>query len=240
MKTESAQSRFSTLNPYNSYQNSDKQSGMYEYVPSRISVGHIREAMRLFKARTGRDAKTFLDLGCGKGGVLYTALEAGLEPTGVEISEQLLEIAAQIQNLNIIPDSKKITFIQGNILKWVPDKAYDIVYFYRPLCDVGLFLQFVKHVHRVFPIGQQIIAVSGASDYIGFEHITYDLYVTIDIPAEILRINGRPVVAKFDNYYIFGTGKDYYKVSASRIKEAESGRHVTDFARKLNNFELIN
>jgi SAM-dependent methyltransferase len=243
MKTASAQDRFSMVNPYNSYRNSDVREGMYEYVPSRISVGYIREAMRIFKARTGRNAKTFLDLGCGKGAVLYTALEANLEPTGVEISKELLKIAKQIQNLNIIPDSEKITFIQGNILKWVPDKAYDIVYFFRPLSDAALFLQFVKHVHRVFPIGQQIIAISGVQGYIGFERMertNVELYVTTDIPAEILKINGYPVVAKFDNYYIYGAGKDYYRVSSSRIKEDDSGRHVAGFARKLNNFELIN
>lgn len=230
------------LNPFEPYYNKDRKDGMYEYVPSKIRPDDFNPAKELFKKLNGRDARTFLDLGCGKGGALYSALDAGLIPTGVEISSELIKLAKQIRDLGIIPNSDRLTFIKGDILKWVPDKQYDIVYFYHPLQGEKLHLQFLTHVHKVFPVDQLFVILGGTSGHSGFKPISVknnfrdSLHISVPVPDDITKINGLSVVAKIDTAYIFGYNGKFYKSSDIKV---DNRNQATAHKAEVVNFKLF-
>lgn len=224
----STMQHFNKLNPFVSQENEDRKSGMYPYIPSGIEPQHLKTAMEFFRKHFGRKAKTFLDLGCGKGGAMYSALDAGLIPFGVEISKELLKTAKEIQKSGLIKNAEQLTFIQGDILKWVPDKQYDIVYFYHPLADNDLHDKFVKHTHKSFPIGQMFVIIGGVNSYVGYKYTEKyagrgDIYLSIPIDDSINKINNMPVVAKIDNNFIFGRSGNYYK--AATVHKNGAGRY---------------
>lgn len=238
---QSTASLFEILNPFASYRNKDRRDGMYEYIPSHVTTRVLQTVKRHFRTINGRAARTFLDLGCGKGGAMYTALDAGLIPTGVEISDELLRLARKIQTITFIKDAKKLTFIKGDILKWKPDKQYDIVYFYHPLSDPKLHTQFIQHVYKSFPIGQLFVCIGGVDGHNGFKYISECTCVSIENPVEdkVRYINGNPVVARLDGYYIVNMNGKFYRVKATSLRRSMCGGTTYTTSRKTQiNFEL--
>jgi SAM-dependent methyltransferase len=244
---------FARLNPFAGHRNKDQKKGMYEYIPSCISAGEIKKAVTKFKKLHGRKAETFLDLGCGKGGAMYAALDAGLTPSGVEISKELIHLAKEIQGLGLVKGSEKLTFIQGDILKWVPDKEYDIVYFYHPLSDSKLHEQFVSHVYKSFPIGQLFFIIGGKANHKGFEYLKSTgcdyLFTSVEYkPGNPDCINNLKVVASIDGSYIVQEnflpsigrkpGRLFYKIPVKSVKMDDSLRFSSNKVTPVN-FKLL-
>lgn len=127
------------------------KKGEYPFIPHRVdeSFNYIKESIRLFKQLNNKNPKTFLDLGCGIGNILEIAKLNGLESTGVELNETLINLGKQIR--------PEVNIIHDDILKWIPKQKYDIVWFYKPLCDHMLWNKFLLRFYKRFPNDQIFI-----------------------------------------------------------------------------------
>jgi SAM-dependent methyltransferase len=184
-------------NPFKSDDFPAINKDFYPYITAPgLAEVQIRYAYNWFESIHGTPPKTFIDLGCGLGAVLLVAHSLGLEATGVELNQDYIEQAREIFNKIIITDSDKIKLEQGNILEWIPDQQYDIMYWWTPIFNSDLRDQFHRHILSHCKPGQLIVSRN-----------VYDLYGT-DMkgnryPVEILSeedmvklggVNG-------DNYY---------------------------------------
>jgi SAM-dependent methyltransferase len=157
---------FQSMDPRNG-----RMSGAYGYVPARGAAEVcIRQSQKLFYRLHGRKAKTFLDLGSGKGGVLFQAHELGLKATGVEYSQELVNLANELtQLIGFHKGRKAVKTIAGDILQWVPDTQYDIIYFFRPFYENKMWYEFIRHLMAVFPKNQVVASFFSMDTLPGFK-----------------------------------------------------------------------
>lgn len=146
--------------PFKNHEPKDKMKKVWGYISAGyMAETYIQRAKKLFAERNGREAETFLDMGSGKGGVLLLAHQYGLEATGLEYSQELIDIADKIMQSRKLKGIYKIKTIKGDMMKWVPDKVYDIIYTYWPLQDQMQWLKFLAHLRRVTPSGQIVVSL---------------------------------------------------------------------------------
>ncbi|HEX8843787.1 MAG TPA: class I SAM-dependent methyltransferase [Pyrinomonadaceae bacterium] len=82
---------------------------------STAGINFVQRAIRLTINKDNA-----LDVGCGSGGRIVTALrDAGFKVTGIDVSEAMLEFARKRH-----PDSD---FILGDICQWKPLERYDLI-----------------------------------------------------------------------------------------------------------------
>jgi len=69
-----------------------------------------------------QEFKTVLDVGCGTGALCSVLNEKGLEVTGIDPAEKMLEIARKK------PENRTVRFARANVLEGLPfeDKSFDI------------------------------------------------------------------------------------------------------------------
>lgn len=150
--------RFAFTNPFRSAEISPKK-GYYPYITSGLRALKVINAAQIyFKAKVGREAKSFIDLGCGLGGVLIQARQLGLtDVTGVEYHPKYVVAAKKIIQEN--PDiCDGIKIIHTDIFQWKPNRKYDIVYFWTPIADHVLCKRLYEHMLKFLPDNQFIIA----------------------------------------------------------------------------------
>lgn len=90
-----------------------------EFVAIPMS-GHILQTMLKIR-KTFPEHKTFLDVGCGKGNILYLAKYAGFKPKGIEFREEYKDF------------HKYIDVFYGKAEEYGDYYNADVIYLYRPL-----------------------------------------------------------------------------------------------------------
>lgn len=124
--------------------------GMYPFVPynKQSFLIMLDRAIATFKKYHGRKPRTFLDIGCGIGNILYYARQKGLKVSGLEFNPAYIPFAKKL-----LP---KAEIIQGDMLKWVPAKGttYDIIWSFIPLHGTGLWEKFSSRFMKYFPNNQ--------------------------------------------------------------------------------------
>lgn len=122
----------------------------YGYIPINLG-GYIQCLLQLKKYTKVRSAK-FLEIGCGYGRNLIIAKAAGYHNVhGIEINKSMVDIGKKQFGLE-----KEI--VKADALKF-DYSEYDIVYFYRPLCNKKLEYELESRVIEQIPIGGYIITM---------------------------------------------------------------------------------
>lgn len=149
-------------------------SGRFPFIPLQVSefLNLLDKASKIFTNNRDRKPRSFIDLGCGFGNNMILARHKGLFVQGVEIDETYINFGREI-----LPNAK---FIQGNLLNWRPHRKYDIAYFYKPLYNHKLWLQFQNHFVKSFPKGQIFISPLGTE--------TWEIPGIIKLQEEIFQI----------------------------------------------------
>ncbi|HIT34200.1 MAG TPA: class I SAM-dependent methyltransferase [Candidatus Faecousia intestinigallinarum] len=91
-------------------------------------------ARQLFSLVDKTRFPNFLDVGCGKGFILWQAQEAGFSKvTGVEYDEKLAQICrGNLQRLNL---QDAVTVAQGDAREFPDYGEYDVFYFFNPFVE---------------------------------------------------------------------------------------------------------
>jgi len=133
-------------------------NGRYNYIP--YTTKNFIE--KLFSVRKYLISKNkwhfpvkFLDCGCGIGSTLFIAKKLGYESYGLEIDNNCIKKAKEIfYDLNI----KK-----ADILRYKNYKDFDVIYFFKPLCDDKKEEQFEKYIANKSKVGTIIISANNNS-----------------------------------------------------------------------------
>ncbi|MCT0199979.1 class I SAM-dependent methyltransferase [Synechococcus sp. CS-1325] len=99
-----------------------------------------------------------LDVGCGTGGRILSALEkAGFELTGLDVSQEMLRIARD--------HHPTVAFMWADVCTWEPAGPFDLITAWDSLIHVPLALQgsvLEKLCHALNPHGVILITVGGS------------------------------------------------------------------------------
>jgi len=99
----------------------------------------------------------FLDAGCGIGNVLLIALAAGYEPvSGVDLNPAAIETAKTLLSATAIGQYFKLDI--GNILSYDKYNSFDVIYYYHPLGNRRLQIEFERKVEKECKKGGIIVA----------------------------------------------------------------------------------
>ena len=96
---------------------------------------------RVFETLPDKEAHTLVDLGCGKGRVLFVASEFGFkEIIGIDISRIVLDTARR--NAEIVqrrfPGRTPVTLVQGNAVQFMPSSDRVVFFLYHPFSREGV------------------------------------------------------------------------------------------------------
>lgn len=94
-------------------------------------VEELTKAIKLFRSKTGKRPKTFLDVGCGIGHILKVAShkQFQLETTGIELSATLAKYAAYFSPTSMI--------VEGNLFEFKAYNEFDIIFVFNPTISGG-------------------------------------------------------------------------------------------------------
>jgi len=144
------------IHPFLSDEDVYSHNEYYKYITSgayNIECTLIDAAKYL--AEQGKTAKSIVDLGCGRGGVLFMAHELGLKASGVELRQEYVDQFKQLQTT--FPQYNDIEVSQGDIMNWAPTEPVDIIYTYKPIKDNKLWKQFLTNLTSTLDDGQVVV-----------------------------------------------------------------------------------
>lgn len=126
--------------------------GSYPFIESFGSKENLSRASAEF------GVKTVLDLGCGRGNILFHALDLGFERAdGVEYFES--HIAAARRLLKKFPKSD-YTVYRGDLRSWRPKRRYDLIYMFDPIFESEARAAFFGNLMGYLNDGQLIFYIS--------------------------------------------------------------------------------
>ena len=126
--------------------------GSYPFICSYDAEGNLRRAQAEYKV------KSLLDLGCGRGNVIESALAAGFDlADGVEYFNS--HISAARRRLRKYEKSR-YTIYQGDIRIWQPKRSYDLIYIFDPIFQDNSRKLFFDNLLEYLPENQLVIYIS--------------------------------------------------------------------------------
>lgn len=106
--------------------------------------------INLFKKKTNKEAKTFLDVGCGAGNICFIADKLNLESSGIELCDELLEFGKQL-----VPNCN---FIKEDIYKYQNYNDFDIIWVFNPTMnndEIDSFIGQLKKPTIIIPLNSK-------------------------------------------------------------------------------------
>jgi demethylmenaquinone methyltransferase/2-methoxy-6-polyprenyl-1,4-benzoquinol methylase len=140
----------------------------YDLINDLQSFGlHRWWKRRLLKVAAGRSGENALDLCCGTGDIALALARQGLQVTGADFSEPMLEVA-KLRSKVQSPKSKgpPVHFLRGDALQLpFPDDTFDLItigYGLRNLADMEAGLREMRRVLK--PGGRMLVLDFGKPD----------------------------------------------------------------------------
>lgn len=199
------QSERDKLYPFYCYKPKRKRKDSYNFIPFGYWQIELEKLIKIFEKIKGRKPKTFLDLGSGKGNILFEANRCGLEATGVEYNQEIINIFNKLVSMGL-PLNKDIPIetIKADIINFIPDKEYDIVYFYRPIIYTKPHDEFIYNILKNYPLGQIIFGIGGVRP--ARDSTTKHIRQMINHPFEFTEIassNAKLISNNFHKYNLY-------------------------------------
>ncbi|WP_036478867.1 class I SAM-dependent methyltransferase [Myxosarcina sp. GI1] len=109
--------------------------------PKKANAQHVTEAAKIFQKYNSSPRGSVLDLGCGTG-LISELLQGELEYTGIDVSQKMLDIAAQRGYKTIYKSIE-------DALPEIPDNSHDFVFALSCLCFVSDMNSVLMHLNRI-------------------------------------------------------------------------------------------
>lgn len=146
-----------------------RKDGQFHFIPFDLDqfFDQVHQArIALMTLRAGdfqQDAMKFIDAGCGVGTKVLAARtissyhHSSIDPYGIEIDPKYVKAARKLLRSYFGPEDIAQNIIEGDAINHHYGR-YDIVYFYRPLCDLQLELKLEGRILSTAKKGSIIIA----------------------------------------------------------------------------------
>lgn len=128
---------------------------------------HLHAAYRVLLAQGGEPPVRFLDVGCGGGLKVLSALRYFQDAHGLDYQQSYVDQAQAMLAASGVPNAKAF---QADALTFDGYEAYDVIYFYRPVQDHEKLIEMEQRIVAKARPGTILIA-----PYVGFGERYLDL-----------------------------------------------------------------
>ena len=151
----------SVFNP-NEQSEESKAHGCYADIalPNSQFHKHMHAAYRIALAQNGEVPERFLDVGCGCGLKVLSAVRFSREAHGLDYQQSYVDVA---QNLIGALRCEQADVFQADALTFEGYDDYDVIYFYRPMADDEKMIALERRIVETAKPGTVLIA-----PYLGF------------------------------------------------------------------------
>jgi 2-polyprenyl-3-methyl-5-hydroxy-6-metoxy-1,4-benzoquinol methylase len=139
-----------------------RKNGCYKFVPTRIgSLVPAFIAVDKYICKKNHMLSEhihFLDAGCGMGNIMLLARELDWHASGVEIDPKCAEIARAITKQGPWIYGRAPAHVHvGDLLKYTQYHKYDVIYYWEPIYDRKLMLEFTNRLADQMKPGAVVI-----------------------------------------------------------------------------------
>ncbi len=125
------------------------------YVPTPFRV--VRQCIELVAARMPLTGVNFVDMGCGKGKVLFEAAKFDFHRIkGIEFSRPLIEIVRR--NVSKLGLGDRIELFCVDAMHWQPDAEDRVYFFFNPFSGAVLS-KVIDNICDATPVGESIMVI---------------------------------------------------------------------------------
>lgn len=120
----------------------------YGFIPSNTERVLDTLSRLHFHMDSGRSYK-FLDIGCGIGNIVLLANFVGFDAYGLEYNEKIYNVGK-----NLIGEHR---ILRGDMTKFTEYDKYDVLYYYEPIYEVKVMIEFAKKLAKMMKRGAYVI-----------------------------------------------------------------------------------